>query len=143
HTAAGIALRHLLVENAATGGHTLHVAGTELALVAEAVAVVDRPRQDIRDGLDAAVWVPWEPGPVVVRAVVAEIVEQQERIEFVGIAEPEGAVELHPGAFHGGGGFDDPLDWSNGHVARPCTGIAAAYLGMKERIVQTEAPRRK
>jgi hypothetical protein len=24
-------------------------------------------------------------------------------------------VELHPGAFHGGHGLDDPLDRSNGH----------------------------
>ena len=77
-----------------------------------------------------------KPGEVVVGAVVAEIVEQQERIELVGVAEPEGALQLDAGAFHGGGGLDDALDGSNGHVARPCTGIATANLGMKERMVQ-------
>ena len=98
--------------------------------------MIDRARQDVGDGLDAAVRMPREPGQIVVRALVAEIVQQQERIELVGIAEPEGAMELDAGAFHGGRGLDDPLDWSNGHVARPCTGIATANLGMKERMVQ-------
>ena len=36
-----VALRHLLMQDAAAGGHPLHVAGAERAAVAEAVAVLD------------------------------------------------------------------------------------------------------
>ncbi len=62
HPARRVAVRHLLVEDAAAGGHPLHVAGTERALVAQAVGVVDRAGQHVGDGLDAAVRVPGEAG---------------------------------------------------------------------------------
>ena len=85
------------------------------AVVAEAVAVLHRAGQHIGDGLDAAMRVPRKAGAIVVGPVVAEIVEQQERVEIAGVAEPESAVQLHAGAFHGGRGRNDALDWSNGH----------------------------
>jgi hypothetical protein len=79
HAALRVALRHLLVHDAAAGGHPLHVAGAERAAVAEAVAVLDRAGEHVGDRLDAAMRMPREPGEVVVRIVVAEVVEQQER----------------------------------------------------------------
>jgi hypothetical protein len=103
------------MQNAAAGGHPLHVAGAELARVAEAVAVVDRPRQHVRNGLDAAMRMPGKAGEIVLRAVVAEVVEQQERVELAGVTEAEGAVELDARAFHRGRGLDDALDRTNGH----------------------------
>ena len=54
-----------------------------------------------------------KPGEVVVRAIVAEVVEQQERIELAGFAEAEAAVQLHAGAFHGRRGRDDAFNRSN------------------------------
>jgi hypothetical protein len=39
HTAQRVALGHLLVQDAAAGGHPLHVAGRHFALVAQAVAM--------------------------------------------------------------------------------------------------------
>ena len=39
--------------------------------------MVHRPPQDIGDGLDAAVGMPGKPGAVIVRAVIAKIVQQQ------------------------------------------------------------------
>ena len=51
------------------------------------------------------------PAQVIVGAVVAEIVEQQERVELVGVAEAERAAQLHASAFNGRLRFDDPLDW--------------------------------
>ena len=93
------------MQDAAAGGHPLHVAGAHRALVAEAVAVLDRAGEHIGDRLDAAVRMPGEAGAIVVGTVVAEIVEQQERIELAGVAEAEGAVQLDAGAFDGG------LDW--------------------------------
>ncbi len=103
-----VALRHLLVEDAAAGRHPLDVAGAEPAAIAEAVAVLDRAGEHIGDGLDAAMRMPGEAGEVVLGPVVAEIVEEQERIELGGLAEAEGAVELDPGPFHGGLGLHDP-----------------------------------
>src|ERR1700724_3212407 len=108
------------MQDAAAGGHPLHVAGPELAFVAEAVAVVDRAGEHIGDGLDAAVRMPREAGAVVLGTIVAEVVEQEERIELAGVAEPEGAVELDAGAFHGRLRLHDPLDGSDGHDGCLC-----------------------
>jgi hypothetical protein len=41
---------------------------------------------------------PGKPRPIIVRVVVTEIVEQQEWIEILGLAETEGALQPHPGA---------------------------------------------
>jgi hypothetical protein len=54
--------------------------------------LVDAPRQHIGDGLDAAVWMPWKPRAIILRTIVAEVVEQQEWIELAGITEAESAV---------------------------------------------------
>src|SRR6516165_5073762 len=102
HPATRIPLRHLLVENAASGRHPLYVSGAEGAPIAEAVAVIHRASQHIRAGLDAPVRVPWKPRAVVVGAIIAEIIQQQERVEVAGIAESEGPVKLYPGPFDGG-----------------------------------------
>ena len=115
HAALRVALRHLLVNDAAPGGHPLHVAGAEVAAVAQAVAVLDVAGQHIGDGLDAAVRVPGKAGAVLVGTVVAEIVEQQEGVEFRGVAEAEGAPKVDAGALDRGLGGDDALDRSDGH----------------------------
>ena len=115
HAALRVTLRHLLVEDAAAGGHPLHVAGAQRAAVAEAVAVLDRAGQHVGDGLDAAVRMPREAGPVVLGPVVAEIVEQQERVELAGVAEAEGARRPPPPpAPPGGGAYRSPCpaEWT-------------------------------
>ena len=101
HAALRVALRHFLMHDAAAGGHPLHVAGAERAAVAETVAVLDRAGEDVGDGLDAAMRMPREAGEIIGRTVVAEIVEQQERIGLGGVAEAEGAAQLDAGAFDG------------------------------------------
>src|SRR5262245_63701893 len=99
--------------DAAAGRHPVACAGPGRAAIAEAVAVLHRARQDIGDGLDAPVRMPRKSGAIVLWALVAEIIEQQERIEVAGVSEAEGPPQLHPGAFHGGLRFDNPLDGSN------------------------------
>ena len=79
----------------------MHVAGAKRAAIAQAVAVVHRPPQDIGDGLDAAVGMPGKPGPVIVGAIVAEIVQQEKRIELAGVAKAEGPTQLYAGPFDG------------------------------------------
>ena len=86
-------------------------------LVAHAVAVLHGSGQHIGDGFDAAMRMPRETRQVILRNVVAEIVEQQERIEVGGVAETERAAQVHARAFEGRLGFDEPLNGSNGHVS--------------------------
>ena len=115
HAASVVALGHFLVNDAAAGGHPLHVAGGDGALIAHAVAVFDGAGEDVSDGLDAAMRVPGEAGEVVLRDIVAEVVKEKEGIEIFGVAEAEGTAEVHAGALAGGLGFDDALDGADGH----------------------------
>ena len=46
-----------------------------------------------------AVRMPGKAGQVVLRDVVAEVVEEQERIEVGRVAEAERAAQVHAGAF--------------------------------------------
>ena len=101
HPPGAIALRHLLVDDAAARRHPLDIAGAERAAIAEAVAVIDRARQHVGDGLDAAVRMPGESSLELLRSIVAEVVEQQERIEVARVAEAEGAAEMDAGALDG------------------------------------------
>src|SRR5262245_17178465 len=58
---------------------------------------------------------PGKSGAIVFRTIVAEVVEQEERIELARIPEAEGAAQLHARAFNRGLGLDDALHGSNGH----------------------------
>ncbi len=110
-----VALGHFLMEDAAPGCHPLNVAGGDRAVVAEAVAVLDRPGKDVRDRLDPAMGVPGEARQVIRRQVIAKIVEQQKRIEVGRVAESKRAAQVHAGSFDRRLGLDQPLDGSNRH----------------------------
>ncbi len=133
HAPFGIALRHFLVHDAAARGHPLHVARAQRAFVPQAVAVVHGALEHVGDGLDAAVRVPGESLEEVLGALVAEVVEQEEGVELLGLPEPEGATKLHSGAFQRGRGFDDSLHRSDRHLSSmgpaPRNGVAPANLG--------------
>jgi len=58
HLAQMVAFGHLLVDDAAAGGHPLDVAGRDGAMVPHAVAVLHGSREDVCDRFDAAVWMP-------------------------------------------------------------------------------------
>ena len=62
---------------------------------------------------------PGEAGEIIGRPVVAEIVEQQERIGLGGVAEAEGAAQLDAGALDGGLRLHDALDRADGHDSFP------------------------
>ena len=49
--------------------------------------------QHVRDRLDAAVRMPMKPGEIILRHVVTEIIEQEERIVVRRLTEPEGAAQ--------------------------------------------------
>src|ERR1700723_3569834 len=94
--------------------HPLNVTGGNSTAVAHAVAVFDGSCQDIRDGFDAAMRVPREPGQIILRNIVAEVVEKKEWIEVGCIAESESAAKVHASAFERWFGLNEPLDRSNG-----------------------------
>src|SRR2546430_17282464 len=60
HASLRVALRHLLMEDPAAGGHPLPITGSQGALVTEAVTVGHRPREGVGDGFDPAMGGPGE-----------------------------------------------------------------------------------
>ncbi len=121
---SAIALGHLLMDDPAPRRHPLDVAGGDGPAVAHAVAVLHRPGKDVGDGLDSAVRVPRETRQIIRGNVVAEVVEQQERVEIGGVAEAEGAAQMDACAFQSRLGFDQTFDWPDGHtlsLPRPST----------------------
>ena len=118
HPALLVAVRHFLVDDAPAGCHPLHVTGGDGALVAHAVAMIDIPRQDVRNGLDPAVGMPGETGEVILGSLVPEIVQEEEGIKALRLPEPERASKLDTGPFHRRGRLDETLDWPNGHAAK-------------------------
>src|SRR5581483_1401705 len=92
-------LRHLLVQDAAPGGHPLDVAGADRPPVAERVAVPHLAAAHDRDRLDAAVRMVRESRLVVGGGDRLEVVEQQERVEVVERAGADAAPEVDPGPF--------------------------------------------
>ncbi len=94
--------------------------------------MLDGAVQDIGDGLDAAVRMPGKAGEIIGRPVVAEIVEQQERIGLRRLAEAEGAAQLDAGALDGGLGLHDAFDGSDGHESVPFSTILSSFRGASE-----------
>src|SRR5690348_12937645 len=115
HASGGIALRHLLVNDAAAGGHPLHVAGGDCATIAHAVAVLDGSGEDVRNGFDSTVRMPRKSREVILGDVIPEVVQKKERIELVGVTEAEGAAQVNSGSFERGLGLNEALDGTNGH----------------------------
>ena len=99
----------------ASSRHPLHVTRPKRASVAEAVAVADRPGENVGDGLDTPMRVPGEACEIVVGSFVAEVVEQEERIEVLGIPEPKRAAQPYPRALDGRRRCNDSSDRSYRH----------------------------
>ena len=76
----------------------------------------DASGEHVSDRLDPAMRMPRKALEEVRGTVVAEVVEQQERIELAGVAEPEATMELDARTFYRRGSLDDLLDGSDGHI---------------------------
>jgi hypothetical protein len=63
---------------------------------------------------------PWKACKVILGHVVTEIIEQQKWIEVLGVSKSEGAAEVNSRTLESGFGFDEPLNWANGHVKLQC-----------------------
>ena len=124
HLALGVALRHFLMQDARPCGHPLHIAAFQRAAIAKTVAVINRAREDIGDGFNAAMRMPRKTRHVITRGLPAEIVEQQEGVELGWIAKAEGAVQMHACAFDMrlGGGLAE--DGAEGHGKAPLIALS-------------------
>jgi hypothetical protein len=60
---------------------------------------------------------PRKAGQIIFGNIIAEVVEEEERVEVRGVAEAERAAQVYAGALHRGLGFDEPLHGSDGHGA--------------------------
>jgi hypothetical protein len=107
------------MDDPASRRHPLNVARADRSTVPHAVAVLDRSRQNVGDGLDSAVRVPRETRQVILRDVIAEIVKKKEGVEIGSVAESERAAQMHAGAFNGWLGLNKPLYWTKGHDSPP------------------------
>src|SRR6266404_4255440 len=132
HPARSVALWHLLMDDAAAGGHPLHIAGGNGAAVAHAVPMFDSAGEDVGDGFNSPVRMPWEASQIVLGNIVSEIVQQQEWIKFRCIAEAERASQMHAGAFESWLRFNEALNWSNGHTRSPLLKSSEAKMRTAE-----------
>jgi hypothetical protein len=103
------------VDDPAPRRHPLNIAGTDGAAVAHAVGVIDGAREHIRDRLDPPVRMPRKPREIILGHIVAEIIQQQERIKVRCVPEPERAPQVHARPLESRLGLDEPLDRSDGH----------------------------
>src|SRR5207248_2129222 len=120
HAPDGIALGHLLMNDAAAGGHPLHIAGADDAVISHTVTVVYRPGQDVGDRLNAAMRMPRETGKIIFRDIVAEVIQQEKRIEIVGIPETKCAPQMHARTFESGFRLDQALNRPDRHLVLLC-----------------------
>ncbi len=94
---AFVLLRHFRMHQAAASGHPLHAAGRQQAFVAVVVAMAHAAVEHVGDGLEAAVRVLREAGEIVLGAVGAELVQQQERVEVGQCRPADDACQAHAG----------------------------------------------
>ncbi len=83
------------MNDATPSRHPLHIAGRNNSLVPHTVPVLDITPEHIRNRLDPAMRVPWEPFEVFARVVIAEIIEQQEGVKHRDLAVPEDPPEMY------------------------------------------------
>src|SRR6266851_485143 len=119
HPPSLVAFRHLLVDDAAACRHPLHVAGCDGAAVPHAIAVFDGSGQNVGDGLDAAVRMPRKARQIILGNVIAEVIQQEERVEVLGVSEAECAAQMYSCTFESGLRLNKPFNRSNGHLGPP------------------------
>ena len=80
------------MDDATASRHPLHITGGNGAMVSHAVAVLNRTGQDVGNGFNTAMRVPREASKIILRNVVAKVVQQQEWVEIPSVAKPERAT---------------------------------------------------
>jgi hypothetical protein len=81
------------MNDAATGGHPLDISGTNDTAIPHAVSVIHAAGENIGNGFNAPVWVPWETCEIIFGAIIAEVIKKQEWIKVRRVAKTKGAVQ--------------------------------------------------
>jgi hypothetical protein len=112
HAPVRVTLGHLLVENAAPGGHPLHISCGDGPVIAHTIAVRHFSAKYIRDRFDTAMKVPGKPGYVLTWVIVAKVVKQQEWVEGAWIAKAKGSLQMNACTFNGGLALECLMDFT-------------------------------
>jgi len=116
HPAGLIALGHLLMDNSAACCHPLHVTRSDRTAVSHAVTVLHRSGQHISNRLDPAVGLLRKARQIICRNVIAEIIEEEERVELPSVSKAESAAQMHARTFESRLRLNETLYWSNRHI---------------------------
>src|ERR1700687_4320675 len=106
HRAFRVALRHLLVNDSAAGGHPRHIARRDHVAIAETVPMLDLATQHVGDGLHPPMGMPRKSVQVLLRLVRAKVVEQEEGIALLRWSDADHAMQVDARTFDGGAAFD-------------------------------------
>ena len=98
---------HLLVNDSSARRHPLNIASADNTAVADTVAMLNGSRQHVGDSLNSAVRMPGESSQIVLWNIIPEIIEQEKRIEFLGIAKSKSATKMYARTFERGLRFDE------------------------------------
>src|SRR5580693_5619453 len=120
-----VALGHLLMDDSATRRHPLHVTGGDGTLISHAVAVLRSSRQDVGDSFDSTVGMPGKASKIILRNVIAEVIQQKERVELLRVSKAKGTPQMHTGTFERGLRLNETLNRSNRHVDLQVCKVAA------------------
>jgi hypothetical protein len=92
---------HLLVNDAAAGGHPLHVTRTDQSGIPQAIAMVNGTFQHVGDGFDPPVRVHRKASNRTLDGIVkGEVVEQEKRIKQIFAIGGDGTPQQDAGPFN-------------------------------------------
>ncbi len=98
------------MDESAAGGHPLHAPRHQHSLVTVIVAVTHAPIEHVCDSLEAAMRVIRETRDVVLAAIRAELIQQEERIQIRELRLADDARELDAGPVRSGHAAHDAFN---------------------------------
>jgi hypothetical protein len=107
-----IALRHFLVDYAASRGHPLHITRSNDAFIAHAVAVLDVAGKYIGNGFNTPMGVPRKTFEKIAGLLGAKIIKQKKWIEQGNFTISKGPMKMYSSAFESRFTLDDFSDFS-------------------------------
>jgi hypothetical protein len=129
-----VPLRHLLMDDAAARRHPLYVPGTNNPTVPDAVSMFHLTAEDIGNGFDASMGMPWKALDVVFGVVRTKIVEKKEWVKQGNLIVPERSFEVYTCSFDGRPTLPDLLNSSiAAHRSLPSQGPLWPSVGQVAR----------
>jgi hypothetical protein len=99
HPTKLIAFGHFLMNDSSAGGHPLNITWAYGPVISHAIAVLDGSCQHVSDRFNPAMRVPGKTRKVIVRNIVAEIVQKKEWVEIRRVPKAESPTQVHARSF--------------------------------------------